>query len=67
VLGGASVAAAAAGASVAAGAADVAGAHAPRAMLLKTNRETNCIVILFMFSSASLWRNIILLRIRILT
>jgi hypothetical protein len=40
-----------AGACVAAGAAVVAGVHAPKTMLLKTNRAINFNVIFFMFFS----------------
>jgi cyanophycinase-like exopeptidase len=50
-VGGTSVGTAVAGACVAAGATVVAGAHAPKIMLLKTNRAINCNVIFFMFFS----------------
>jgi hypothetical protein len=53
VVGGTSVATAAAGASVAAGGAVVAGAHAAKTTLLKTSREIKRNAILFTFSSFS--------------
>jgi len=51
LVGGTTVGAVVAGACVAAGATVVAGAHAPKIMLLKTNRAINCNVIFFMFFS----------------
>jgi hypothetical protein len=63
VVGGTSVATAAAGASVAAGGAVVAGAHAAKTTLLKTSREIKRNAILFTFSSFSFWQNIVLSRV----
>jgi hypothetical protein len=60
VVGGTAVGTAGGGASVAGGgAAVVAGAHAPKIMLLKTNREINCSVILFIFCSFLSWRSLL--------
>jgi hypothetical protein len=50
-VGGTAVGAVVAGACVAAGATVVAGAHAAKIMLLRTNKESNCNVIFFMFFS----------------